>query len=360
MATNPAVSLPRAGAMRAALKKLELFVVSENVLSNDTIEAGAQVLLPAASWGEKDGTVTNSERRISRQRAFLPSARRGAARLVDRQRGGAAFGFWRRRSTTAAPPTCSASTPRLSAFENDGEPRFRYRRARVAFGRRLRRTRSGDVAGARRRSARRTALLRRRRIFYRRQPRPLRRAGAATPRAPSTSQAFPLRLNTGRLRDQWHTMTRTGAKSASVRPFARTIHRDPSGRCEGEQAHRRRFRQSHDATRQRHPESRHHRRPATRLDLCTDPLERRHGGVCTHWRIGRGGERPLFRPARAEDDAGARRTGRVRLSGLCVDAASNRAAGRHVVRARRSRQRRRTFVCDERAAGFLAWLCGSS
>src|ERR1700733_11026695 len=72
MATNPAISLPRAGAVRAALKKLELFVVSENVLSNDTIEAGAQVLLPAASWGEKDGTVTNSERRISRQRAFLP------------------------------------------------------------------------------------------------------------------------------------------------------------------------------------------------------------------------------------------------------------------------------------------------
>ena len=72
MATNPAVSLPRAGAMRDALKNLELFVVSENVRSNDTVEAGAHVLLAAAAWGEKDGTVTNSERRISRQRAFLP------------------------------------------------------------------------------------------------------------------------------------------------------------------------------------------------------------------------------------------------------------------------------------------------
>src|ERR1700751_3224117 len=69
MATNPAVSLPRAGAFRVALKKLELFIVS---LHNDTVEAGAHVLLPAAAWGEKDGTVTNSERRISRQRAFLP------------------------------------------------------------------------------------------------------------------------------------------------------------------------------------------------------------------------------------------------------------------------------------------------
>src|ERR1700730_14592364 len=72
MATNPAVSLPRAGAMKAALAELELFVVSGNVSSNDTVNAGAHVLLPAAAWGEKDGTVTNSERCISRQRAFLP------------------------------------------------------------------------------------------------------------------------------------------------------------------------------------------------------------------------------------------------------------------------------------------------
>src|SRR4051812_19794313 len=74
MATNPAVSLPRAGAVRDALKKLELFVVSENVASNDTVNSGTHIVLPAAAWGEKDGTVTNSERRISRQRAFLPSA----------------------------------------------------------------------------------------------------------------------------------------------------------------------------------------------------------------------------------------------------------------------------------------------
>jgi assimilatory nitrate reductase catalytic subunit len=53
MATNPAVSLPRAGAFRAALNKLELFVVSETMLRNDTVEAGAHVLLPAAAWGEK-------------------------------------------------------------------------------------------------------------------------------------------------------------------------------------------------------------------------------------------------------------------------------------------------------------------
>jgi len=64
MATNPAVSLPRAGAVRDALSKLELFVVSENVLSNDTVNAGAHVLLPAAAWGEKTGTFTNVDRTV--------------------------------------------------------------------------------------------------------------------------------------------------------------------------------------------------------------------------------------------------------------------------------------------------------
>src|SRR6202167_2015834 len=71
MGTNPAVSLPDADAARTALKKLDLLVVSENVLSNDTVNVGPHVLLPALAWGEKSGTVTNSERRISRQRAFL-------------------------------------------------------------------------------------------------------------------------------------------------------------------------------------------------------------------------------------------------------------------------------------------------
>src|SRR6516225_5249604 len=117
MATNPAVSLPRAGAVREALKKLELFVVSENITSNDTVNAGAHVLLPAAAWGEKDGTVTNSERRISRQRRFLPPA--GEARpdwwivtQVARRMGfAAAFAYG-----------CAADIFRehaaLSAFEN--------------------------------------------------------------------------------------------------------------------------------------------------------------------------------------------------------------------------------------------------
>jgi assimilatory nitrate reductase catalytic subunit len=52
--TNPAVSLPNADAAREALKKLELFVVSENVVSNDTVDAGAHVLFPAQANGSRE------------------------------------------------------------------------------------------------------------------------------------------------------------------------------------------------------------------------------------------------------------------------------------------------------------------
>ncbi|MYN00698.1 molybdopterin-dependent oxidoreductase [Pseudoduganella sp. DS3] len=72
IATNPVVSLPNADQVRRALERCELVVVSDVVRDTDT-NAYADVLLPALAWGEKDGTVTNSERRISRQRAFLPA-----------------------------------------------------------------------------------------------------------------------------------------------------------------------------------------------------------------------------------------------------------------------------------------------
>ncbi len=68
VATNPAATLPRAGRVRAALAACP-FVVASDCWPTDTT-ALARVVLPAAGWGEKDGTVTNSERRISRQRRF--------------------------------------------------------------------------------------------------------------------------------------------------------------------------------------------------------------------------------------------------------------------------------------------------
>ena len=71
MATNPVVTLPNADVVREALKSCELVVVSDCEQFTDTT-ACADILLPALGWGEKCGTVTNSERRISRQRNILP------------------------------------------------------------------------------------------------------------------------------------------------------------------------------------------------------------------------------------------------------------------------------------------------
>jgi assimilatory nitrate reductase catalytic subunit len=72
IATNPVVSLPDADVVRRALARCPLVIVSDCVDANDTL-AFAHIKLPASGWSEKDGTVTNSDRHISRQRAFLPA-----------------------------------------------------------------------------------------------------------------------------------------------------------------------------------------------------------------------------------------------------------------------------------------------
>ena len=68
--TNPAQSLPDLAKVRAALTTAE-FVVVQDAWADTETAAFADLLLPAATWGEKDGTVTNSERRISRVRAAI-------------------------------------------------------------------------------------------------------------------------------------------------------------------------------------------------------------------------------------------------------------------------------------------------
>ncbi|GAB4401305.1 MAG: nitrate reductase [Rhodoferax sp.] len=70
--TNPAHSLPDQALVRRALDRAELLVVQDSYSTPATC-AWADLLLPATTWGEKDGTVTNSERCISRQRAAVPA-----------------------------------------------------------------------------------------------------------------------------------------------------------------------------------------------------------------------------------------------------------------------------------------------
>ncbi len=205
--TNPVVSLPDADGVREALKKLELFVVSENVRSNDTVNSGAHVLLPALAWGEKSGTVTNSERRISRQRAFLPAP--GEARPdwwivseVGKRLGfGVAFDY-------KSEADVFREHAALSAFENNGSRDFDIGALKAVSD-------EGydimtPVLWPMREGAQSQARFFGEGGFYTGD----RKARFVAPEIPAlrteTHPGRPLRLNTGRIRDQWHTMTRTG------------------------------------------------------------------------------------------------------------------------------------------------------
>ncbi len=208
MGTNPVVSLPRADFVRTALGKLDLFVVSENVARNDTIAAGAHVVLPAAAWGEKDGTVTNSERRISRQRAFLPMPGEVwkdweiICNVAGRLGFENAFGF-----SSAA--EIFREHAALSSFENGGTRDFDLggllnltERSYHSLEPIQWPVNDGGFSGANRMFADGRYFTASGRARF---------AVIAAPELGShTDSRYPLMLNTGRVRDQWHTMTRTG------------------------------------------------------------------------------------------------------------------------------------------------------
>ncbi|HXC30262.1 MAG TPA: molybdopterin-dependent oxidoreductase [Stellaceae bacterium] len=208
MGTNPADSMPRAARVREALTACPLVVVSD-CWPTDTTRF-ADIVLPAAGWGEKDGTVTNSERRISRQRAFRPPP--GEARPdwwalgeVARRLG------WGRAFAYRGPADIFREHAALSAFENDGGRLFDIA-ALAAFDDEAYDTlapvqwpvSAGAVEGTSR-------LFTKGKGF----PTPDGKARfVATPYralAEPAGAEFPLVLNTGRVRDQWHTMTRTGS-----------------------------------------------------------------------------------------------------------------------------------------------------
>jgi len=193
--TNPAVSMPDAARVRAALKTCPFVVVSDITLTDTT--RYAHVLLPAAAWGEKDGTVTNSERRISRQRAFRPlpgGARpdwRIFAAVAQRLGHGAAFNY-------DGPRDVFREHAQLSAFENDGARQFNLAALIDADYDALEPV---QWQGARLFADGRFSTPDRRARFV-----AVRQEAAAI--APGGD--YPIVLNTGRARDQWHTMTRTG------------------------------------------------------------------------------------------------------------------------------------------------------
>jgi len=199
MGTNPVVSLPNADKVKEALKRCEFVVVSDCIEKTDTT-ALAHVLLPAQGWSEKDGTVTNSERCISRQRALLPAA--GSAKpdwwiltQVARRLGfEQAFHY-------QSPVEIFREHAALSGFENNGERAFNI----------------SDLAQISQHDYDNFQPTQWGGIRFFADGKFFTKSGKAQlisviPRLPinAPTETYPLILNTGRIRDQWHTMTRTG------------------------------------------------------------------------------------------------------------------------------------------------------
>ncbi len=224
MATNPVVSLPNADKVRAALEKCELVVVSDCIADTDTTRL-AHVLLPSLGWGEKDGTVTNSDRRISRQRSFLAAPEQAKADWWAMAQVAQAMGFADDFNFQNAADVF-AEHAALSAFENSS----------------LGIVRDFDIGALAKLTAREYEQLQP--VQW---PLPqgasqgtvrmfadgkfftadgLARLVPVVSRLPQNvpTESYPFVLNTGRIRDQWHTMTRTGLTSRLLQhigePFA--------------------------------------------------------------------------------------------------------------------------------------------
>jgi assimilatory nitrate reductase catalytic subunit len=206
MGTNPADSMPEANRVRAALRVCPFVVVSDVCRKTDTT-ALADVLLASAAWGEKEGTVTNSERRVSRQRAFLPLP-------------GEALPDWRQMCEVAK----RMGFAEAFAYEGQAEIFAEYARLTAEQNGGRRDLDLGALGGMKPEAydalapfqwprpvgqeARETRFFADGRFYHadrkaRFVPTPFR--GLAT----RASARYPLVLNTGRIRDQWHTMTRT-------------------------------------------------------------------------------------------------------------------------------------------------------
>lgn len=206
MGTNPVVSLPNADKVKQALQRCEFVVVSDCIAQTDTT-ALAHVLLPAQGWSEKEGTVTNSERRISKQRALLPPA--GEAKpdwwIISQvaQRMGFADAF-----CYQSPADIFREHAALSGFENNGRRDFDISGlaglSATDYGQ-LQPTQWPINAAHPQGTSR---LFAEGNFFTASQKAQF---IAVIPRLPvhALNTDYPLVLNTGRLRDQWHTMTRT-------------------------------------------------------------------------------------------------------------------------------------------------------
>lgn len=229
MATNPVDSMPNADRVEHAIANCPFVVVSDISAASDTLER-AHVALPAQSFGEKNGTVTNSERRISRLRNFLEV--QGGAKPdwwaiteVAKCMGyGAAFNY-----QSAA--DIFREYAALSGFDNHGSRDFDisayatisqseydalqpFQWPRNADSRRTLSQQNSDIAEQ-------PIRFFAHGNFYTND----RKANMLPVATPATSARIRVApdiqtLNTGRIRDQWHTMTRTGYSARLMSHYA--------------------------------------------------------------------------------------------------------------------------------------------
>ena len=202
--TNPAHSMPDANKVREALAACELVIVQDAYADTDSV-AYADVLLPAAGWAEKDGTVTNSERRISRVRRAvaapgsaradwdigIDAARRLAARLG---RGAHLFPY-------AGPDEVFAEHCLTTVGRDLDIGGLSYAVLEAEGPQQWPRPAGASQGAARLYTDHHFATDNGRARFH-----VARHHGVASP----ISARYPFHLLTGRLRDQWHGMSRSG------------------------------------------------------------------------------------------------------------------------------------------------------
>jgi assimilatory nitrate reductase catalytic subunit len=233
--TNPAQSMPDQATVRRALERCEFVVVQEAFATAATGDF-ADLLLPATTWGEKEGTVTNSERRISRVRAAVPApgeARHDWQIMVDFARKLEALGVRSEFRTTISTKTHNternlALTPiALQPEKTASASLFPYQTPEQIWNehRESTRGRDLDITGLsydlleqhgpqlwpfRAGDTQGKTRLYGDGVF----PTPDGKARFAAlpwqPVAEPREPRYPFSLTTGRLRDQWHGMTRTG------------------------------------------------------------------------------------------------------------------------------------------------------
>ena len=202
--TNPAQSMPNQQAVREALQRAELVILQEAYTTTATAPY-ADILLPASSWGEKVGTVTNSERCITRLNAAAPppgNARhdwqivvdfaRRLERLLGRERSifpfESAEEIWNEHRETTRGRDLDITGLSYQLLAEQGPQQWPF--ATGAEGGKKRLYEDGQFATP-------SGRARFANTIYQ-------------PVAEPIDARFPFRLNTGRLRDQWHGMSRTG------------------------------------------------------------------------------------------------------------------------------------------------------